>query len=87
MDEVILSRIRKEAYEQGFVDGKVEGYNLAAKHISPQRKKGKWVYDNLNDGNGIVYHCDRCNWLSKIKYAYCPNCGAEMTGGDSSCTL
>lgn len=40
MDEVILSRIRKEAYEQGYQDGKVDGYNQAGKHLStiePQR--------------------------------------------------
>lgn len=30
MDEILLSRIRKEAYEQGYQDGKVDGYNLIA---------------------------------------------------------
>lgn len=44
-----------------------------------ERKKGKWVLDNLNDGNGLVYHCTCCNWLTRHdKYAFCPNCGSDM---------
>lgn len=33
MDEVILTRIRQEAYEQGYQDGKLDGYNL----------EGEWI--------------------------------------------
>lgn len=46
MDEVILTRIRQEAYEQGYQDGKVDGYNLAGTRMSSakqERKKGKWT--------------------------------------------
>lgn len=47
----------------------------------PERKKGEWIFNNLNDGNGIVYHCSCCNWLTKHNlYAFCPNCGADMRG-------
>lgn len=84
MDEVILSRIRKEAYEQGFVDGKVEGYNLAAKHISPQRKKGRWVKVGT-----AMYRCSECGKVVVADDAnelnYCSNCGFlmhQMTGGE-----
>lgn len=42
MDEVILSRIRKEAYEQGYQDGKVDGYNQAGKHLSTIEPR-RWI--------------------------------------------
>ena len=43
----------------------------------------RWILDNLNDGNGIVYHCSCCNWLTNHNhYAYCPNCGAKMEEDD-----
>ena len=78
MDEVILSRIRQEAYEQGYQDGKVDDYNLAVALMSSakqERKKGKW-----KDGC-----CSECgyNWGKDAPIAnvpnYCPNCGARMT--------
>ena len=44
-----------------------------------ERKTGKWILDNLNNGYGMVYHCTECNWLTtNPQYAYCPNCGARM---------
>ena len=83
MDEVILSRIRKEAYEQGYADGKVDGYNLAGKAISSPRKKGHWV--GIDDEPCEVWECDVCgcvceDWTGKPTYNFCPNCGADMRG-------
>lgn len=62
MDEVILSRIRQEAYEQGYQDGKVDGYNLAGTQMSSvkqERKKGKWVAHDKYGHLG-VHKCSIC---------------------------
>ena len=44
-------------------------------------KQGRWIKGML-DGDG--YHCSECRvWKKQIAAAhYCPNCGAEMNGGD-----
>ena len=90
MDEVILSRIIKEAYEKGYADGSVEGYNLAAKHISPQRKKGKWEvygeYKQTIDGRTFDGWCECSNCRIMYRYEFqslnfCPNCGADLREG------
>ena len=98
MDEVILSRIRQEAYEQGYQDGKVEGYNLAAK-AEPQQKKGKWrtgKYDTAGNMKVMTVECSSCGkeatslistdgllWNIEMVYDFCPNCGAEMSEGET----
>lgn len=83
MDEELLTRIRKEAYEQGYQDGKVEGYNLAGAKLI-KRKKGKWKPFDRTWGRSI-YHCTACGEaedcpteMGKVIWRFCPNCGAEM---------
>ena len=61
--------------------------------VTPQRPKGKWI---MNSDYPDRLICDKCNaqfdvwhWESKQMH-YCPNCGAEMSGGgedgeDSAC--
>ena len=52
--------------------------------VTPQRPKGKWI---MNSDYPDRLICDKCNaqfdvwhWESKQMH-YCPNCGAEMSGG------
>lgn len=88
MDEVILSRIRQEAYEQGYQDGKVDGYNLAGTLMSSakqERKRAKWIRHSIGHENTPWgFDCSACGkWFvisedSAEKYRYCPNCGAKM---------
>lgn len=48
-----------------------------------ERKTGKWVLPN----NEVAVHlnewiCSACNYLIDGKHNFCPNCGAQMIGGD-----
>ena len=51
-----------------------------------ERKKGKWLHDK--DDVLLSGYCSRCGWESIIMETdvadmpYCPNCGADMRGGD-----
>ena len=47
------------------------------------RKTGKWILPN----NEVAVYlnewiCSACNNLIDGKHNYCPNCGAQMIGGD-----
>ena len=46
----------------------------------PQRKKGNWVWNQYNKPNIGNYHCSVCRNIAIEKYAFCPNCGADMRG-------
>ena len=56
--------------------------------IEPERKKGKWTY--LDECANAGYYCDQCNkrvvkdgWSKTVKKInFCPNCGADMRGGN-----
>lgn len=57
-----------------------------------ERKKGEWrttLYHISDDGNELYEHyCSECKKtvmisnLKKGRFKYCPNCGADMRGGD-----
>lgn len=74
---IILHRILHSgdftALEKRYLEGLVK---------APPRKQGRWIKGML-DGEG--YHCSECRvWKRVIVTAhYCPNCGAEMNGGDN----
>ena len=52
--------------------------------IEPQRKKGKWIPQNLNKSDGmistVVYYYPKCSVCgASANYTnFCPNCGADM---------
>ena len=56
--------------------------------VEPQRKKGRWILTDFPDEQ--TYKCSECGeyWIfiegtpADNGAKYCPNCGAEMTGGD-----
>ena len=49
--------------------------------VTPQRPKGKWIYEMKVMYNPYTYKCSVCKGWEKDKTKYCPNCGAEMSGG------
>lgn len=47
-----------------------------------ERKKGKWIHHD--GGYSDHYECTACGRdtvLTEGKWRYCPNCGADMRGG------
>lgn len=56
--------------------------------LEPERKKGHWINDRLVTTNGGTYAVRRCPFCEScyqdVGYGwnYCPNCGADMRGGE-----
>ena len=59
----------------------------------PERKKGQWLEKKVEDAEGFdevqVAKCSVCDRFHTTPYMYyfsdynfCPNCGADMRGGD-----
>ena len=51
--------------------------------VEPERKKGKWLLDNIPGGGFWV--CSVCKFPSEafaanVLYKFCPSCGADMRG-------
>lgn len=41
------------------------------------RTHGKWIHDNLDR-----WSCSVCGCFQTSSYKFCPNCGADMRGGN-----
>ena len=39
--------------------------------------KGEWI----TKPNSALVHCSNCDFITLIKYKFCPNCGSDMRGG------
>lgn len=42
-----------------------------------ERPKGEWIM-NKTSKRGRNYTCTNCEKISRNKFSFCPNCGAEM---------
>lgn len=49
---------------------------------SVQPRRGKWAGKGDSEGFGI-FICDNCGKFAMMEYDFCPNCGADMRGGDA----
>lgn len=45
--------------------------------------KGVWLYKGLDFEIDSLYQCSACKHYHWSKSNYCPNCGADMRGGDA----
>ena len=54
--------------------------------IEPQRMKGKWIPQGWNDTYCKCSCCDAMYVTTEIPYNFCPNCGADMRGGQDGTT-
>jgi hypothetical protein len=52
--------------------------------VTPTRKVGKWIEIKNKKGAVIALRCDCCEKSPKhaIRSLWCPNCGADMRGGE-----
>ena len=66
-----------------------EQNEVLAKLNTPQQKMGRWVEEDMFDGD-VAYRCTKCNEVFSLiygtpkdnEYNYCPNCGCRMDGGE-----
>ena len=57
----------------------------ALPNVEAERKRGKWV--KMSDAFGTYYACDYCGedcTPHGMKTPFCPNCGADMRGGEDA---
>lgn len=50
-----------------------------------ERKTGEWIDETFKPW-GLVYHpykCNQCGEHSEADSNFCPNCGADMRGGNT----
>ena len=57
-----------------------------AADVAPVRH-GRWILEREPDGKPYCFHCSVCDddfhYIGiTVAYDYCPNCGAEMDGGE-----
>ena len=69
------------------IDGQRRAFRRAEKIVAAfpvadvvERKTGKWE----DKGHDNIYQCSVCSdlWMGIGGYRFCPNCGAQMIGGD-----
>lgn len=67
------------------IDGAIEDIK-ALPSAQPERKRGKWVKENIvltSNPPQYMWHCSVCgklmHWFNdSVLTSFCPNCGAEM---------
>lgn len=53
--------------------------------VESERKEGKWIWED--NENRFGWTCSECGYGirgDRAKTNFCPNCGAEMKGGDEN---
>lgn len=86
--EDCISRSELLRHQHIIYDDDEEGYRAvyvkdikAMPSVTPERPKGKWIHKMQVMNNPYTYKCSVCKGWEKDKTKYCPNCGAEMSGG------
>ncbi len=65
--------IIKAEYIEQYIEGLIDGRN---------RLQGEWIWSDNRWGLGD-WLCNKCEHYAHDKSNFCPNCGAEMVGGES----
>ena len=89
MNDMLRGRNEHEIYDMGYIDAldQMDDWLDAQPSLTLDnlRQKGRW--ELADDGDGVV--CSECGTdFCILVYAtddfhFCPNCGADMRGGDT----
>lgn len=79
--------------EDRYMEGWCNGFNAAVDHcmhhvihaptITPERKRGRWIPHEDEDGEHYGDKCSVCGEWYVMPYGktkFCPDCGADMRG-------
>ena len=51
--------------------------------VELKQKKGRWILPNNKVSTSLdEWICSSCNFMILHKHDFCPNCGADMRGGE-----
>lgn len=59
-----------------------EALKMAIEALKNERPQGKWIM-NKTSARGRNYTCTICKKVSRNKFDFCPNCGADMREADN----
>jgi NADH pyrophosphatase NudC (nudix superfamily) len=86
--QAIDQNIYDYAESNGLSYTNMKNYILDVPHVTPTRKKGKWIKRESATGLEQYYQCSNCRnhclyeyveiGFQNAKTKYCPNCGTEM---------
>jgi exosome complex RNA-binding protein Csl4 len=81
--EEAIKTLKGEAWSFGSKEYK-EAFDMAIKALEQEPKTGHWIDITNKNKTVIAVRCSRCEKSPKyaIKSDFCPNCGAEMRGGE-----
>ena len=81
MDNADIASFGKWQWANGFntalVATKVQLKKLPS--AEPERKKGKWTIEDCHAAT-YKYCCSICKAHHRVRYDFCPSCGADMRG-------
>ena len=97
MHDLISRQAAIDAYGDWYVEeGTAEGFIGTVKQLleslpsaQPERKKGKWIPHEDDDGEHYGDKCSECGEWYVMPYGktnFCPHCGAYMRDGEDKRT-
>ena len=88
-NDAIREAVRKypNTFYNGLETARQIAHDMSAADVATVRH-GRWEFEeNWETGYGVYVHvCTACNAITPVnvsRYKYCPNCGAQMDGGDT----
>lgn len=84
-DTKYLEERDADAYESGYLQGHIEGYQKAEKDYA--RPQGEWIEISIQMEDKTTFRkafrCNKCRYVESYTANFCSNCGAAMRkGGD-----
>lgn len=77
--------IGKEGFYAELLGYHIEALDTAIEALKDERAKGEWIM-NKTSARGRNYTCTICKKVSRNKFDFCPNCGADMREADNDYT-